>query len=115
MEIDEPSITNSPKFNTSKLSVCGRLRFGLTHPEVSPLLRELPNFDKAMELFGTMSPPSKRKYHSMSDDSADEGKQKAPKNGDSFSRSASFSSRDDMDDLESAVATLQTLKYCSVF
>jgi len=92
-----------------KISVSGRLRFGLTHPEVAALIRDLPNSDRAQELFPPMS-PSKRKY--ISDDSEEETKMKARRYEVS---SRSSSSRDDVDDLESAIATLQALKYCSVF
>eukprot|EP01114_Cavostelium_apophysatum_P023537 TRINITY_DN88_c0_g1_i1.p2 TRINITY_DN88_c0_g1~~TRINITY_DN88_c0_g1_i1.p2 ORF type:complete len:428 (-),score=122.24 TRINITY_DN88_c0_g1_i1:257-1540(-) len=87
--------------STDKLSVSGRLRFGLTVPEVASLIRELPHAEKAFELFGSMS-PSKRKY--QSDDSSDEIRMKVQ-------RSSALSSNDD--DLESAIATLQALKYSS--
>jgi len=99
-----------------KLSVSGRLRFGLTHPSVSSLIRDLPDYDKVLDMFGSMSPSSKRKYMSTSDDSADDSKMKAQRYGSPFSaRNVNFASRDEMDDLESAVATLQALKYCSVY
>jgi len=94
---------------SQKISVSGKLRYGLTHPDVAALIRELPNADKAQDLFPPMS-PSKRKYHYISDDSADEAKK---------AQRSSFStrnvSRDEMHDLESAIATLHALKYCSVF
>lgn len=116
----DDSNSNSSELSSDKLSVSGRLRFGLTHPDIASYLREMPNSDKASDVMSsmspspTMSPSSKRKYKNISDDSADEGKQKAQKYGDYFSR-RNFASRDDMDDLESAVATLQGLKHCLVF
>jgi len=97
-----------------KISVSGRLRFGLTHPEVNALIRELPNAEKALELFAPMS-PSKRKYNNISDDSADEAKFKVRKHGSYFSESNIPYARDEIDDLEGAIATLQALKYCAVF
>jgi len=93
-----------------KISVSGRLRFGLTHPDVAALIRDLPNCDRAQELFPPMS-PSKRKYSNISDDSEEESKLKARR----YEVSSRSSSRDEVDDLESAIATLQALKYCSVF
>lgn len=95
--------------STDKLSVSGRLRFGLTVPEVASLIRELPHADKAFELLGSMS-PSKRKY--QSDDSSDEVRMKVQRGyGINFSSRV----RDDAEDIESAIATLQALKYCSVY
>lgn len=91
--------------NSQKLSVSGRLRFGLTHPEVASLIRELPNAAQAELLQGSMS-PSKRKY--QSDDSSDElQRTKVQRYG---TRSWS---QHEADDLESAIATLQALKYSS--
>jgi len=83
----------------------------LTQPDVAGLIRDLPNADRVLAMFPPAS-PSKRKY--SSDDSEEDTKIKARKY--SISRSASSSSaRDDVDDLDSAIATLQALKYCSVF
>jgi len=109
MEIDDHN-TDAPR----KISVSGRLRFGLTHPEVNALIRDMPNAHKALEMFAPMS-PSKRKYNSISDDSADESKLKAQKYGSYFAARNTPYARDEMDDLEGAIATLQALKYCSVF
>lgn len=104
----------SSEVNSDDLSVSGRMRFGLTHPEVSNLLKDLPNFNKAVESTGNMSPTTKRKY--QSDD--DENGQKAPKFKTYMTRSSSTTSLsrgDEIGDLETAVATLQGLKYCLVY
>jgi len=95
---------SSSNVSIGKLSVSGRMRFGLTHPEVNALIKELPNFD----LIGPFSPSSKRKYTSISDDSADDSQ---------LQRSSSKlrSSLIQSDDLDAAIATLQALKYCSVY
>lgn len=112
MEIDESSEVSS-----EELSVCGRMRFGLTQPEVVSLMRELPYYHKAVESTGSLSPTTKRK-HQNSDEHVDIA-MKAPKFKPYMTRSSSttnLSSRgDDIGDLESAVATLQGLKYCLVF
>jgi len=106
--------TDDLSSSTHKISVSGHLRFGLTHPEVAALIRDLPNAAQAQVLFPPLS-PSKRKYNYISDDSADEAKSKAQRNENSFSRGSNFNARDDADDLESAIATLQALKYCTVY
>jgi len=104
-------VSNDHDATTQKLAVSGHLRFGLTQPDVAGLIRDLPNADRVLAMFPPAS-PSKRKY--SSDDSEEDTKIKARKY--SISRSASSSSaRDDVDDLDSAIATLQALKYCSVF
>jgi len=104
-DLNEHNTTTSTS-NQNKLSVSGRYRFGLTQSEVSTLLKELPNAEKALDLFVPMS-PSKRKF--TSDDIFDDSKKVQR-----HTRNSSVA-REDMDDLESAIATLQALKYCSVF
>jgi len=119
------------------ISVSGTLRFGLAHPIVSHLIKELPGADKCRDLGGSWSSspsnsPSIRKRKSDEDLSSSEDLEemtKKPRRQDEededfsasenysyFSaRGVSFSSRQEIDDLESAVATLQALKYCAVY
>jgi len=102
-----------------KISVGGTLRFGISHPLVASLIRELPNADKCRDIMD--SPSRKRKTQNSGDDWTSSGddseSRKVLRNSfDNFSaRDVNFTSRDDMDDLESAVATLQALKYCTVY
>jgi len=103
MDMDDHNAT------PTQISVSGHLRFGLTNPEVAALVRDLPNSDKAQLLFPPMS-PSKRKYHYISDDSADDTYKSK-----SHRFESSLPIREDMVDLESAIATLQALKHCSVY
>jgi len=169
----------------TSISVSGTMRFGLAHPIVSHLIRELPgaerlsginNINNGFEMSGssntagsptteeisssiwTSSRP-KRKVSprnlfagnssgNSSDDSSAEDSfdnvnsssdsspynnvsymddysneavtsprvQKLARNEDHFSaRAVTFTTREEMDDLESAVATLQALKYCAVY
>jgi hypothetical protein len=172
-------ISNSGN-TSSNISVSGTMRFGLAHPIVSHLIRELPgpqNTDTGVETSGanntagagsdaSSSAPSpspspsrpKRKAFqrsllltsssnsNSSDDSSsaedsfdlntgsssdsspynsmdflEDGMtspklHKSSRTQDLFSaRTVTFSSREEMDDLESAVATLQALKYCAVY
>jgi hypothetical protein len=119
------------------ISVSGTLRFGLAHPIVSHLIKELPGADKCKDLGGSWSSspsnsPSIRKRKSDEDLSSEEDLEEMTKKprrqdeededfsaseNDSYfsSRGVSFSSRQEIDDLESAVATLQALKYCAVY
>jgi len=97
----------------ARISVCGGLRFGLSHPTVSQMIRELPHAEKCIEIQLQYSPSSrKRKSYppSESDDSSLDGKSKILRNEDSMD----VSSGDEMD-IESAVATLHALKYCTVY
>jgi len=99
--------------SNAKISVCGGLRFGLSHPTVSQLIRELPHAEKCIEIQLQYSPSSrKRKSYppSESDDISLDGKSKILRNEDSMD----VSSGDEMD-IESAVATLHALKYCTVY
>jgi len=124
------------------ISVSGTLRFGLAHPVVSHLIRELPGAN-LVPLFDSDSSSEKkgRKRKSDSDREAEveaEGDSSPESNSDSsissgpsspeaspkiqrrehenFSaRDVLFTTREELDDLESAVATLQALKYCTVF
>jgi len=116
----------------------GCLRFGLTHPVVSQAIRELPKAEEAQNVVDSLSNNRKRKYSdseasedawdSPMDDAEESivedslnllNRTKAPRVDDSqdrFSaRQALFDSREEMDDLESAVATLEALKYCVVY
>lgn len=119
-------------------SVSGTLRFGLAHPIVSHLIRELPGAEKCKEVGDSWSsspsssPSLGRKRRSEDEFSDSEElddvlnkRQKKEDEADedylvseydSFSaRSVSFTSRKELDDLESAVATLHALKYCAVY
>lgn len=128
------------------ISVSGAVRFGLSHPVVVSLFKELPNSDKCKEflipsspeqsdLSPSSSPPFARKRKNQettsssnedsegSEDSL-ESLNKALKHtsiinvdfDDRFSqRSVLFNTREEIDDLENAVATLYALKYCSVY
>jgi len=120
------------------ISVSGTLRFGLAHPIISQLIRELPGSENCKDNGGSWSSspsnsPSLRKRRSSDEDlsSSEDSEEitKRPKrevdDDDDFSvseydsyfsaRGVSFSSRKEIDDLESAVATLQALKYCAVY
>jgi len=179
------------KKNNNNISVSGTLRFGLAHPVVSHLIRELPNADKCQDVIllnsssanmmtqyfnqvgsdsnnssPLSSPPSsptmspiaspvssplsspwqlrKRKANmnyndfystSESDEEYNNSATTSPRvkhtrssamnnqydvvmedNSEHFSaRDVSFTTREEMDALESAVATLQALKYCTVY
>jgi hypothetical protein len=184
----------APQSGRDNISVSGTMRFGLAHPVVSHLIRELPGASglalpnnaqgvdmsgassnaggssSAAESYGSAwsatssvaSTRPKRKavrrtiftssnssddsssaedsfdissssYPSSSadsspynpiefmEDNAEERMtspklQKHSRNEDHFSaRTVTFTTREEMDDLESAVATLQALKYCAVF
>jgi len=119
------------------LSVSGTLRFGLVHPIVSHLIRELPGAEKCKDSGESWSsspsnsPSLGRKRRSdedLSDSEMEEISKKQKKQDDadedysplheydSFSaRGVTFASRKEIDDLESAVATLHALKYCTVY
>jgi len=126
--------------DSTNMSVSGTLRFGLTHPIVSHLIRELPNADKCKDSGETWSsspsnsPSLGRKRRSEEDlsesETIDESSKRLKVGMDEdddedycvseyeshFSaRGVSLSSRKEIDDLESAVATLQALKYCAVY
>jgi hypothetical protein len=115
------------------ISVSGTLRFGLAHPVVSHLIRELPGAEKCRDYTGawssspSSSPTLGRKRLSSDEEYSDSGddfeeivtikKQKRESEFDSALASITFSiaSKKELEDLESAVATLQALKYCSVY
>jgi hypothetical protein len=102
-----------PDQQDTKISICGGLRFGLSHPTVSQMIRDLPNAEKCIEIQLQYSPSRKRKASNPSmdsDDSSYDSKSKVHRNEDSMD----VSSGDEMD-MESAVATLQALKYCTVY
>jgi len=102
-----------PDQQDTKISICGGLRFGLSHPTVSQMIRDLPNAEKCIEIQLQYSPSRKRKASTPSmdsDDSSFDSKSKVHRNEDSMD----VSSGDEMD-IESAVATLQALKYCTVY
>jgi len=112
------------------ISVSGTLRFGLAHPIVSHLIREMPNADKCKDLIGSWSsspsnsPTLGRKRSSSEEDlsdsedafeEADSKKQKYDYDFESSLSNTLFSSKKELEDLECAVATLQALKYCAVY
>jgi len=133
------------------ISVSGTLRFGLAHPVISNLIRDLPGASDipshllspsspstvyqapsspTSEFSPSTSPMQTRKRKMQHSDSSEEefsdeelllniGPMKQSKiasyDVDAFSaRDVQFESREEMDDLESAVATLNALKYCVV-
>jgi hypothetical protein len=110
--------------NRKSVSVSGALRFGLAHPVVASLIRDLPN--------GHMAPspiPSRKRKSSGSDDSSEDGEYEEPVSPkvakreprlatyeEYFSaRDVQLTTREEMDDLENAVATLHSLRFCSAF
>jgi len=129
----------------SKLpAASGAVRYGLSHPIVAALIRELPNADKCKDIAAVPSFPEledsdyspsssptmtrKRKnFESLSDDNSESSEDNMEQSlkarlitpsdyEDSFSaRSVLFATREEIDDLESAVATLYALKYCAVY
>jgi len=112
------------KTEGDNVSVSGTLRFGLTHPAVHQLIQELPGADKyeevaAMSLLSN-STHSKNPFGDFSDsESGDEidtfrthKRSKRNYDGTCFSaRDVVFASREEIDALESAVATLYALKF----
>jgi hypothetical protein len=113
------------------VSVSGTLRFGLAHPIVSHLIRELPGAEKCKDLSWSSSSPSNsptfsRKRTIMEESDTEEAEAKRLKYEDEeydleeydshFSgRGVTFTSTSEIEDLEVAVATLQALKYCAVY
>jgi len=121
------------------ISVSGTLRFGLAHPVVSHLIRELPGANLVPQFDSDSSSEKKgKKRKSDSDREVDSSPESLESPSDSsissgpsspevspkiqrrdhenFSaRDVLFTTREELDDLESAVATLQALKYCTVF
>lgn len=101
------------------MSVSGTLRFGLTHPIVDQMVRELPGADKYEEVAAmSLLSNGKNLFADFSDsESSDEFESvksyKRPKRShDAFSaRDVVFSTREEIDALESAVATLYALKF----
>jgi len=108
------------------VSVSGSLRFGLTHPVVAQLIQELPNANLCMDAIMSAASEGRKKRKlgfdsSSSSDEDDEGIA-SPKTSryavdDAFfeSKNVYLTTREEMDDLESAVATLQALKYSTAF
>jgi len=130
--------------DTNNVSVSGTLRFGLAHPVISHLIRELPNADKCEQItsLSLLSSPERRRkraFADFSDSSSEEGEQffntntKKPKATSATTMTQScaqyyyyyencfsardvvLTSREEIDDLESAVATLQALKHCAIY
>jgi len=115
------------------ISVSGTLRFGLAHPVVSHLIRELPNAEKCKDVTGewssspSNSPTLGRKRRSsdeeVSDSTSEDDFEETTKRQkidnvvdyESDSILTMFDSKKELEDLESAVATLQALKYCAVY
>eukprot|EP01117_Protostelium_nocturnum_P014897 TRINITY_DN571_c0_g1_i1.p1 TRINITY_DN571_c0_g1~~TRINITY_DN571_c0_g1_i1.p1 ORF type:complete len:377 (+),score=124.76 TRINITY_DN571_c0_g1_i1:494-1624(+) len=93
-------------------SVSGAQRCGLTHPIVSQLIRELPGADVAVSLQDSLVDDSerkkKRKHASGSSSSGSEDETWVPTK---FGKMDEF--HEDVD-LESAIMTLTSLKYCAV-
>jgi len=106
------------------VSVSGALRFGLAHPIIASLIRDLPN--------GHLAPspmPSRKRKSSGSDESSEDGEFEEPVSpkiakreprlssyDEYFSaRDVQLTTREEMDDLESAVATLHSMRFCSAF
>jgi len=113
-------------------SASGALRFGLANPIVAQLIRELPNADACKDFSGdyssspSSSPTFGRKRRSSSDEDFsdsdedyEEDTSKKQRLGsydlDSTPTNSLFTSKKELEDLESAVATLQALKYCTVY
>jgi len=106
------------------VSVSGALRFGLSHPVVANLIRQLPN----ASIISTL-PARKRKSSSTDESSTDESedfllpkvqKIESPSHEVSYeefftARDVQFQTREEMDDLESAVATLHSLRFLSAY
>jgi len=133
------------------ISVSGTLRFGLAHPVVSHLIRELPggtelsnppspslSLPSSPSSEGSPMPERKRKSPSRDSSSSSSSSEEEDLDQDSnielpttpkqqkmdsiyeskehFSaRDVQFTSREELDALESAVATLNALKHCVVF
>jgi len=122
------------------ISVSGSMRFGLAHPVIAHLIRELPRADLCLDIDfsnntteSDESPQPRNKQHqqyenkkrSSSDSSSEErdddfAAKFAKLEGYSTTatmttRTPLFQTREELEDLESAVATLQALKYCAVY
>jgi len=128
-------MTRSQTEEPRNISVSGTLRFGLAHPIVSHLIRELPNADLCKENGDSWSsspsnsPSLGRKRRTMSDDSETEEKEessKRPKRAaleddedyavEEYESNLRGTSRTELEDLvQNAVVTLQALKYCAVY
>jgi len=127
---------NTTEESRKNISVSGTLRFGLAHPIVSHLIRELPGADKCKDSGESWSsspsnsPSLGRKRRSDEDLSGSEDMEETPKklrkeDDDDYvvseydshfsARGVSLATRKEIEDLESAVATLQALKYCAVY
>jgi len=114
-----------PNDSRKNLSVSGTLRFGLAHPIVTHLIRELPEADRCSEWSSSpsVSPTLGRKRRSSdeefsdstSDDDFEDISKKQKLDYEPESLLTMFASKKDLEDLESAVATLQALKYCAVY
>jgi hypothetical protein len=127
---------------SKNVSVSGTLRFGLAHPVVSSMLQDMPGADKCKEYMlachqanGASSPGKKRKNgaNASDDSSSDEfaaewlSGSKSPRFSHQPSSPGHSSgdedlsvevpdipmTREEAEDLESAVSVLQALKYCS--
>jgi len=112
-------------------SVSGALRFGLAHPVVSQLIRDLPNADKCKDFSGEYSSspsnsPTFGRKRRFSDEEYSDSDEDFELDATKKQRSSSydldtgvtnslFTSKQELEDLESAVATLQALKYCAVY
>jgi hypothetical protein len=119
--------------SSKKLSINGTMRFGLTLPIVAALVKELPNYPELMVPSSPESDGRRKRKHALEDENShdvdemsaeeslniviQEPMQKIPRvYEDRFSaRTVNFETRDEMDDLESAVATLEALKHCVVY
>jgi len=122
---------NGGEDSAKNTSVSGALRFGLAHPIVAQLVRELPNADKCKDFSGEYSSsPSnsptfgrKRRFSDEEYSDSDEDYEDITKKqrlSSSYDLETSptnslFTSKQELEDLESAVATLQALKYCAIY
>jgi hypothetical protein len=115
------------------ISVSGTLRFGLAHPIVSLLIRELPGADKIPADFSgqwssspSSSPTLGRRRRASSDEDEEElsdsdyeemltpTTKRSKRERSEFPERSSYSN-EELYDLELAVSTLHALKYCTVY
>ncbi|PRP84544.1 hypothetical protein PROFUN_05879 [Planoprotostelium fungivorum] len=123
-----------PKTDRS-VSIFGVDKFGLTHPAMLQLFSQMPNGEAAMQLQKQMIEGTfnkKRKYSSGSSSEGEEPKIKVIKRQEPIVKKTEAImktetlvktetlpttrfTQNEVDDLESAVMTLSSLKYCSVY
>jgi len=130
----DPAKANKTKKAKRKVYSASSLRDGMTSPVVAHLIRELPDAETCKADGSWSSSPSsspslgrkRRTEESFSEgEESDESYGKKPKKYasdedyvseyESHFNTRSFASRKELEDLETAVATLQALKYCAVY